>query len=72
MSEPAEYTRPALTDKQLAEAAAIVKRLMWSTTPAQRNHFVMALATENMRLLAECNEHRAARGFAPLPAYEVK
>ena len=33
--------------------------------------FCLSLALENVRLAKECNEHRAARGFEPLPTFKV-
>jgi hypothetical protein len=65
------YTRPELTaedTKRAEEYAAKVFRRYGITKVVI---MVAALALENVRLLKEINEHRAARGIEPLPMFEV-
>lgn len=65
------YTRPELTveDKAKAEADALklVKKYGFANLPKM----LAALCVENVRLVKEVNEHRAARGIDPLETFEA-
>lgn len=67
----AAYQRPELTDADKATAErdskALVKKYGYNNLPK----ILAALAVENVRLVKEINEHRAARGIDPLPTFEV-
>jgi hypothetical protein len=66
-----QYTRPELTeaDKKQAEldAMKLIRKWGYSNLPKM----LAALCLENVRLVKEINEHRAARGIDPLPTYEI-
>jgi hypothetical protein len=66
-----DYTRPEITaeDKATAErdSKALVKKYGYNNLPK----ILASLAVENVRLVKEINEHRAARGIDPLPVFEV-
>lgn len=65
------YTRPELTDddrkKAEADAQALIKKYGFANLPKM----LAALCIENVRLVKEIQEHRAARGIAPLEVFEV-
>lgn len=68
---PAEYIRPNITQKMKYDAEKSARELITKYGFNNINKIVGALAVENMRLVAEINEHRAARGIDPLPVFEV-
>lgn len=66
MTELQQYTRPEMS----ADDKANVGREVHNYSKRSRPELVLALSVlliETARLWAECNEHRAARGFAPMP-----
>jgi hypothetical protein len=64
-----EYHAPVLSieEKEKAQQYAINAINKGGT---YRN-IIVALCAENMRLVKEIQEHRAARGIEPLPVFEV-
>jgi hypothetical protein len=62
------YIRPRLT--QTEEALLIIAvREFFSMHRPQQIEMISRLMVENALLTREVNEHRAARGFEPLPTY---
>jgi hypothetical protein len=64
------YARPEPTQKEIEDARKLANRI----AAIPRMNIVKAIVTillENIRLAAECNEHRHARGFEPLPITKV-
>jgi len=66
-----DYTRPELTETELIQARMDAQKLIRKA--GMKNLPVMFgnLCVENIRLVKEINEHRAARGIAPLEVHEV-
>lgn len=64
------YQRPELSPAQQASLSRAARRVNAIRDDALRLSYVAALVYENARLLAECNEHRCARGFDPLPVHD--
>jgi hypothetical protein len=66
-----DYTRPELTDedrrKAEADAMDLIKKYGFSNLPKM----LAALCVENVRLVKEIQEHRAARGIEPMKVFEV-
>jgi hypothetical protein len=65
------YTRPELTQDEKKVAELCVNKLLRKYGYSNTAKIVAALAIENVRLVKEINEHRAALGIAPLEVYEV-
>ena len=65
------YPRPELTEADNAQAAADARTLIRKYGMNNAMKIIAALALENVRLAKEVNEHRAARGFEPLPTFKV-
>jgi hypothetical protein len=65
------YQRPELTEDQKRTLALAALQVNQIPDPKRRVLYIGALIAENARLIAECNEHRAARGFELLPGYAV-
>lgn len=65
------YPRPELTDADKAQAAEDARKLIRRYGMNNAVRIIAELAAENVRLAKEVNEHRAARGFDPLPTFEV-
>lgn len=51
-------------------ALRLAAQLTAHRSTAQINHALASLLLENMRLTAEANEHRAARGYTLLPVVD--
>lgn len=66
-----EYTRPQLDDKDKAKAEADAKALIRKHGLNKLPIILAALCVENVRLVKEIQEHRAARGIDPLPTFKV-
>lgn len=64
------YQRPELEEKDLIQARMDVAKLVRKYYRS-RDQIIELLAIENVRLVKEVNEHRAARGIEPLPTFEV-
>lgn len=65
------YTRPELDEKELDQAQADARALIRKYGMNNAIKIIALLAVENSRLTKEVNEHRAARGFEPLPTFKV-
>lgn len=68
---PVVYQRPELTKEDQAKAGQLAVSLTGNKSTMQIRSAVAALILENHRLLLEANEHRAARGLAPLATHEA-
>jgi hypothetical protein len=66
-----EYTRPELTDEDKKQAEADAQKLVRKYGFANLPKMLAALCVENVRLIKEINDHRAARGISPLKTFEV-
>lgn len=64
----APYTRPEPDEENKLLCHFLAKKI--ALTPG-RTEAIAKLLIENARLALECNEHRAARGFEPLPITKV-
>jgi hypothetical protein len=64
-----QYYRPILTAEEKAKVQEYAKKAMNSTL--NYASLIVLLCAENMTLVKEVNEHRAARGIEPLPTFEV-
>ncbi len=64
------YQRPEIEEKELIQAKMDVAKLVRKYYRS-RDQIIQLLAVENVRLVKEINEHRAARGIDPLPVFEV-
>lgn len=64
-----DYVRPTPTLEIAEQATTYTKNLTNSKTMADIRRAFYALLIENAILTAECNEHRAARGFNPLKTF---
>ena len=71
MTTPTPYPRPELTEADNTQVAESVRMLIRRYGHDKTFLIIGALAAENVRLAKECNEHRAARGFEPLPTFKV-
>ena len=65
------YTRPELDAKDREQAENYARATFRKYGVGKVVVMVASLCLENVRLLKEVNEHRAARGIDPLPVYEV-
>lgn len=65
------YTRPELEEKEIIQARMDAQKLMRKYGMNRWAAMLSALVLENVRLVKEINEHRAARGIAPLETFEV-
>jgi hypothetical protein len=65
-----EYIRPTLTKDEESKAEKAAKGVMRKFGIQGVVMGLAQLCRENMLLLKEVNEHRAARGIAPLPVVE--
>ena len=65
-----KYHAPVLTLEERNKAQAYAKKMI-DKYPHRQRTFIAVLCIENMRLVKEINEHRAARGIDPLPVHEV-
>lgn len=66
-----EYKRPELTEEDKRKAEADAMTLIRKYGMGNLPKMLAALAVENVRLVKEIQEHRAARGIAPLETFEV-
>jgi len=65
------YTRPELTDQDRKQAETEAKKLLRKYGYSNFPKMLAALCIENVRLVKEINEHRAALGIDPLETFEV-
>jgi hypothetical protein len=70
MNDLPDYPRPHLSDDELNKIVKSSRKLNFLQME-KRGQIVLRLMFENAYLLRECNEHRAARGFAPLPVFPI-
>ena len=66
-----DYTRPELEEKEIIQARMDAQKLIRKYGMNNLPKMLSALVLENARLVKEINEHRAARGIAPLETFEV-
>ena len=66
-----DYTRPELEEKEVIQARMDAQKLIRKYGMNNLPKMLSALVLENARLVKEINEHRAARGIAPLETFEV-
>lgn len=67
------FTRPDLTPDESAKATAYAKIIVYAQADKHlKLRMVESIMIENMRLLKECNQHRAAAGLDQLPVKEPK
>ena len=71
LSSVSEYTRPELTKEDLKKTSEWLAGLFHKHGVMKTPQVLETLVLENVRLLKEVNEHRAARGIDPLPTFEV-
>lgn len=65
------YQRPELTPEEKELAAENAEKLIRKYGYTNLVKMLGMLALENARLVKEIQEHRAARGFEPLPTFKV-
>ena len=66
-----EYTRPELTKEEKLAANKDAQNIFRKHGINGVGIALVMLCMENRRLVKEINEHRAARGIAPLQTFEV-
>lgn len=66
-----DYTRPELNDEDVANANTYAAVLFRKNGLRNVTKILSVLILENIKLAKEVNEHRAARGIAPLETFEV-
>jgi len=66
-----DYTRPELEERDIIQARMDAQKLIRKYGIKNMSKMLVALVIENVRLVKEVNEHRAARGIAPLETFEV-
>lgn len=66
-----EYERPNLTEEDLKQAREDAHKLIRKYGMGNLLAMLTMLVIENVKLTKEIQEHRAARGIAPLPTFEV-
>jgi len=71
MTTPTTYTRPELTKDDSRDAMDRARKLIVKYGVSNFGKIIAALCVENVRLVKEIQEHRAARGIDPLETYEV-
>jgi len=65
------YTQETLTPNEQRQLAKFARKIL--ALPRMRQAAALAAVLgHNMVLTKECNDHRKARGFEPLPAYDPK
>jgi hypothetical protein len=63
------YSRPEITSTEQNKLARLVMRFFVLPRP-QQIKLLAKIASENMLLAREVNDHRAALGLDPIPTYE--
>lgn len=71
MSNTTDYQRPELTAEDRDKAESYARAAFRKYGIGRVVVMVAALCLENVALLKEVNEHRAARGIAPLEGFKV-
>lgn len=65
-----EYQRPELSQEEKEKLRKAATRLAAIRDDRVQLAYILAVCIENARLLKECNDHRAARGYAPLHVHD--
>jgi len=65
-----KYVRPEPTEKEKAQAKKDAEKLI-RKYGAQFGKMLALLCLENVMLVREIQEHRAARGFEPMEVHKV-
>lgn len=68
--QAAPFERPILSDDEKHEVIKAAKKLNGCHDMRIRLVYLIAIMGENAQLLAEVNQHRAARGFELLPVFD--
>ena len=71
MKTPTPYTRPELEKTDVNKAHEAARTLIRKYGVHNFGKIIALLCVENVRLVKECQEHRAARGIDPLETFEV-
>ena len=66
-----DYIRPELTPEEYKLAEALAEKMIRKFGLSSILKMLAIMLIENVRLTKEVNEHRAARGIAPLETFEV-
>lgn len=64
------YPPRDLPDEDQRVLAKLANRINSIKDQWLRLTYISSLVYENARLTAECNDHRAARGFDPMPTFD--
>ena len=64
------YTQQEPSDEDVEAAKKWAVKIVNSLNHKQVSGQIVTLMLENMKLTAEVNDHRQARGFEPLPTYK--
>ncbi len=67
---PEKYERPEVTEDEKEKLTRHARRMAAVKDDRLRLAYFVAICVENARLVREVNEHRAARGYEPLPVYD--
>lgn len=65
-----QYARQEPSAQDVEKAKGWALRIVSQKTHVQIAGIIVELMKENMRLTAEVNDHRASRGFEPLPTHK--
>ena len=65
------YTRPELTQDEANRAQEYAQGMLRKYGIAKAVTVIAVMAMENMKLVKEIQEHRAALGYEPFPEYRV-
>lgn len=71
MSELQPFARPELTHDEQLKAVAVANKIARHFNVARRLDYVLVIVNDNIRLLKEVQQHRAARGLEPLETYPI-
>jgi hypothetical protein len=66
-----DYVRPELEEKEIIQARMNAATLVRKYGMTRLPDMLKLLILENVRLVKEINEHRAARGIEPLETFKV-
>jgi ribosomal protein L31E len=64
-----DYNRPEATEEDIKAVATYGAKATNGKSVREIRNFILLILIENVRLTKEVNDHRAARGIAPLPTY---
>jgi hypothetical protein len=60
-----------LTKEEQSTALAAATKINSLFDRQKRLYYIVAICAANISLLRECNDHRKARGYAPLKTHDV-